>query len=251
MRVISLFIAIVSGVAVGGLLRVTHVFHSATGFVLPALAAFVGALFLVNRSVSGKVKPLVDEAQRHLTGGRRELGVASLRAALKFSPWQLLLEGQLRAQLGILSYVGGDVDGALAELTRATTRSWEAQAFLGCARFKRRDDDKSMCSAFEHAVKAGKTEGLAWTVYAWCLLARSRKDDAVKVLKRGIEKMPADQRLKGNLELVEEGKKMKVAPYGDRWAAFGLDGGGPAVPKAARGFAQRPGFRQKPLRRKK
>ena len=54
-------------------------------------------------------------------------------------------------------------------------------------------------------------------------------------------------------ELVEGGKKMKVAPYGERWAGFGLDGSTPNVPKGMKGYTQRPGFRpgfrQKPVRR--
>jgi hypothetical protein len=52
---------------------------------------------------------------------------------------------------------------------------------------------------------------------------------------------------------VQQGKKMKVAPYGERWAGFGLDGSTPNVPKGMKGYTQRPGFRpgfrQKPIRR--
>ena len=99
-------------------------------------------------------------------------------------------------------------------------------------------------------MKTGKKESLAWTVYAWCLQSRNRRDQAVAVLKRGVDKVPADARLKANLELASENKKIKVAPYGDKWAAFMLDGSLPGVPdnvpKFARGFAQRPGFRQRP-----
>jgi hypothetical protein len=60
--------------------------------------------------------------------------------------------------------------------------------------------------------------------------ARGRKDEALKILKRGLEKCPGDQRLQANVELVEGGKKLKVAPYGERWSAFGLDGSVPGVP---------------------
>jgi hypothetical protein len=81
--------------------------------------------------------------------------------------------------------------------------------------------------------------------------ARGEKEEAAKILSRGLTKLPGDQRLKNNLELVNEGKKLKVAPYGDRWARFQLDGSLPGVPKAARGFAQRPGFRQRPQRKSK
>ena len=159
-----------------------------------------------------------------------------------------MLEPQLRTQIGLLLYQQGDMDAAIVELERGASRPWESPAFLGCAYYKKRDDEK-MTTAFEKAVKAGEKEGLCWTVYAWCLASRSKKAEATAVLKRAIAKLPSDERLQGNLELVEAGKKMKVVPYGDRWAHFGLDGAKPGVPKAMRGFAQRPGFRQRPTRR--
>ena len=107
----------------------------------------------------------------------------------------------------------------------------------------------SMATAFDKAVKVGEKDDLSWTVYAWCLLARDKKAEAAALLKRALVKLPSNERLKNNLELVESGKKMKVAPYGDRWARFGLDGSKPGVPKQMRGFAQRPGFRQRPQRK--
>jgi hypothetical protein len=98
-------------------------------------------------------------------------------------------------------------------------------------------------------VKVGEKDILAWTHYAWCMNARGQRAEAVEILKKGLAKIPGDQRLQNNLELVTEGKKLKVAPYGDRWARFQLDGSVAGVPKAARGFAQRPGFRQRPQRK--
>jgi hypothetical protein len=85
------------------------------------------------------------------------------------------------------------------------------------------------------------------------MVARGKKDEAAEILKRALKENPGDQRLQNNLELVQQGKKLKVAPYGERWASFGLDGSTPGVPKGMKGFTQRPGFRpgfrQKPLRR--
>ncbi|HEX4462017.1 MAG TPA: tetratricopeptide repeat protein [Polyangia bacterium] len=245
---LSIVVAILSGVVVGALFRLTHIVHSFAGTILPGvLATIVAAIFLFRR-VSAMVNPVVEEAQRHLKGGRAELALKSLRDALRFGRWHPMLEPQLRTQIGLLLYQQGDMDAAIVELGRGASRPWESRAFLGCAYYKKRDDGK-MTAAFEKAVKAGEKEGLSWTVYAYCLAARSKKAEAVAVLKRAIAKLPADERLQGNLELVEAGKKMKVAPYGDRWAHFGLDGAKPGVPKAMRGFAQRPGFRQRPTRR--
>ena len=246
---LSIVVAILSGVVVGGLFRVTGLSHSVAGAITPGVIAMIVAVIFLMRRVGGMINPVVEEAQRHLQGGRRELALKSLRDGLRFERWHPLLAPQLRTQIGLLLYDQGDIDGAVAELSRASKRPWESPAFLGCAYFKKRDE-AGMVKAFEKAVKVGEKDDLSWTVYAWCLVSRDKKAEAVAVLKRALEKLPANERLKNNLELVEEGKKMKVAPYGDRWARFGLDGSKPGVPKQMRGFAQRPGFRQRPQRKR-
>ncbi len=246
---LSIVVAILSGVLVGAAFRLTGLTHSLAGAITPGVIATIVAVILLMRRIGKMINPVVEEAQRHLQGGRRELALKSLRDGLRFHRWHPLLGPQLRTQIGLLLYDQGENDEAIAELQRASRRPWESPAFLGCAYFKKRDE-KRMTAAFEKAVKVGAKDDLSWTVYAWCLAARDKKAEATAVLKRAVEKLPASERLKNNLELVEEGKKMKVAPYGDRWARFGLDGSKPGVPKQMRGFAQRPGFRQRPQRKR-
>ena len=245
---LSIFVAVLSGVIVGALFRLTHVVHTTAGAITPGVIALVVVAILMFRRIGKLINPIVEEAQRHIKGGRNDMALKSLRDGLKHKAWHPLLETQLRTQIGLMLYSTGDTDGALEELKRGSSRPWESPAFLGCAHFKKRNEE-AMKKAFDKAIKVGDKESLSYTVYAWCLASRGQKDAAVKVLEKGIARLPADQRLKTNLELVQAGKKMKVAPYGDRWAAFALDGSIPGVPKAARGFAQRPGFRQKPIRR--
>jgi tetratricopeptide (TPR) repeat protein len=247
--VLSIVVAILSGVVVGALFRLTGVTHSIAGAVTPGVIATIVAVILLMRRIGKMINPVVEEAQGHLKGGRRELALKSLRDGLRFRLWHPLLEPQLRTQIGLLLYDEGKTDEALEELKRASSRPWESPAFLGCAYFKKRDE-AGMVKAFEKAVKVGEKDDLSWTVYAWCLASRDKKAEATAVLKRALVKLPASERLKNNLELVEGGKKMKVAPYGDRWARFGLDGSKPGVPKQMRGFAQRPGFRQRPQRKR-
>jgi Flp pilus assembly protein TadD len=240
------------GFSVGALFRLTHLVHTIPGAITPAVIATIVAAVLLMRRVGKRVQPIVEEAQRHLQAGRKELALKSLRAGLEHRLWHPLLEGQLRSQIGALQYASGNYDEAIEELRRASPRPWESKAFLGCAYFKKHDEE-GLKKAFETAVKVGKKEGLAWTMYAWCMVARGKKEEAAKILERGLKELPNDQRLQTNLELAQAGKKLKVAPYGDKWSSFGLDGSVPGVPKGAKGFAPRPGFRpgfrQKPIRR--
>jgi tetratricopeptide (TPR) repeat protein len=245
--VFTLIISLLAGLSVSLVFGLSHLVHSITGTILPGVAIAIVAAVFIFRRVSRLTMPAVEEAQRHLSAGRRELGMQRLRDTLRLGRWHPLLEGQIHAQMGALLYDSGDLDGAIADLSRASKRPWESRAFLACAYFKKKEG-AAMRRAFEDTIKVGDKDSLSFTLYAWCMNARGDKQEAIAILKRGIEKMPTDQRLKNNVELLEEGKKLKVAPYGDRWARFQLDGsiaGVPRhIPKAMRGFAQRPGFRQ-------
>jgi tetratricopeptide (TPR) repeat protein len=250
----TIIIALATGALVGAGLRVSGAIHSTAAAILPGvLATLVAGIFLFRR-VAGRITPLVEEAQRHLQGGRRELALSTLRDGLRWGRWHPLLVPQLRTQIGALLYAQQDYAGALVELKQASKRPWESRAYLACTYFKTRDE-AGMVKALEDVVKIGEKDDLPWTLYAWCLNAVGKKDEAQAVLRRGLEKLPANQRLQNSLEAVQAGKKIKVEQYGDRWNQFGLDGGGVVtggkdVPKWMRGFAQRPGFRQKPQRKR-
>lgn len=249
----TILISLAVGFAVGGALRASQLIHSSVAAILPGvLASLVAAIFLFRR-VAGRITPIVEGAQKHLQGGRREMALQTLRDGLYWSKWHPWLEPQLRTQIGALLYDQQDLDGAISELRRASKSPWESRAFLACAYFKKKEAEP-MVQAFEDGAKAGEKDDLFWTIYAWCLNAQGKKDEARKVIERGLDKLPGNARLRGQLESLAEGKKLKVAPYGDRWARFGLDGtaptGGMKVPKMFRGYAQKPGFRQRPQRKK-
>lgn len=245
---LTLLIAFVAATLVSAGLN--YAFHSSWSLILPFLAVFIGVAILAVRQVAKRIEPLIKTAEKHLLGGRREMALASLREGLSMQKWHPLIGGQLRAQIGALQYDTGNLDEAEAELSRASRWPWTSRALLGCVHFKKRDPAR-MKRAFETAVSVGDKEPLAWTLYAYCLVAQGEREASVKVLERALKKNPGDARLEANLELAKEGKKLKVAPYGDKWSRFNLDGGaGPVLPKAARGFAVRPGFRQKAQRKR-
>ena len=249
----TILLSLLTGLVVGVAVRFSGLIHSTAAAILPAvLATLVAAIFLFRR-VAGRIGPVVEEAQRHLQGGRREPALATLRAGLRWRHWHPLLEPQLRTQIGALLYDSGDFEGALVELQRAAKTQWESRAFLACCYFKLKNED-GMVKAFEQAVKTGEKDDLAWTVYAWCMNAVGKKDAALEVLARGLVKNPGNQRLQGHIEALKDGKKIKVEKYADRWARFRLDGsiatGGMNIPKSMRGYAQRPGFRQRPIKKR-
>ena len=246
---LSILISLVAAVVSTALLKLAFV-RSRWELIFPFLVVLVGVMALLFRRTATMLEPLIKGAEKHLMAGRREQAMKALRDGLGLGRWNPLVPPQLRVQIGTLEYALGHLDEAEVELKRAWRWPWQSRAYLGCVYFKKRDGAK-MEKAFETAVAVGKKEGLAWATYAWCLVAQGKRAEAVKVLERGLKEIPNDHRLESNLELARKpSEKLKMAPYGDTWAAFALETAGPVLPKAARGFAVRPGFRQRPMRRK-
>ena len=93
------------------------------------------------------------------------------------------------------------------ELKHGSTRPWESPAFLGCAYFKKRDEAgmkskrsrKRSRSARRTTCRGPSTPG-AWR-------RATRRPRRSRCSSARIEKLPADERLKNNLELVEDGQE--------------------------------------------
>ncbi len=197
--------------------------HWAIGYcVLPALAAFAIAFFILNRRVSRQVQALMDGVQKDLQAGRVEKALESLRGGFGLASRQFLLGAQLHGALGVLLYARKDFDEALPHLRRAFGRDWQAQATLGALLFQRKDYE-GMSEAFEKAVRAGKKEGLPWSAYAWCWQKAGETQKAQAVLTRAVEANPSDDRLKANLQALQNGKKIKMRAYEPAWYQFHLE----------------------------
>ncbi len=214
---LSLLAAAVTLVVV---LLLTH--WSFVYLILPALAGFAIAFFLLNRRVSTRVQDLMATVQKDLQAGRVEKAMELLRTGFALAPWQFMLGAQLHGALGVLLYARKEFDEALPHLKRSFFRDWQAQATLGALYFQRKDY-AAMTAAFEQAVKAGKKEGMAWSIYAYCWQKAGDQAKAQQILARAVEKNPSDERLKTNLSNVQNNKKIKMKSYEPAWYQFHLE----------------------------
>jgi uncharacterized protein HemY len=87
----------------------------------------------------------------------------------------------------------------------------------------KRNQHGKMTDTFEKAVTVNRKEAMLWSLYAFCLEKIGERDKAVKVMERGLKKLPGDERLQENLTALREGRKMKMQPYGDLWFQFHLE----------------------------
>lgn len=193
--------------------------------ILPALIAFVITNVVLARRVGKQVQALAMAAQKEIQAQRVEKGIKLLEEGFKFEKWQLLVGPELHANIGILQYMRKEFDEAKPHLEKATTRGpagARAKAMLACLHFQKKDE-AAMRTAFEAAVKAGKKDGLVWSTYAWCLDKLGKRDEALKVLARGVEANPSDEKLKANQVALQNEKKLKMKAYGLEWYQFLLE----------------------------
>lgn len=236
----NLLIALGAGVVVAVLVRLLG-FPLWAGIV-PGVIVFAGVYLLLARRIATRIGALVQTAQRELSTPatnqrdqkvKVERAITTLEQGLVYGKWQFLIASEVHAQIGMIKYMVKDLDGAAPHLEKANARNYLAKAMQGALFFQKKDYAK-MKSSFEAAVRSGKKESLVWAAYAWCLLQLKEKDQAQRVLARGVQINPTDEKLKNALGQLQNDKRLKMKPWEPMWWQFGLEqppmpvmGGGP------------------------
>ncbi|QRO02282.1 tetratricopeptide repeat protein [Archangium violaceum] len=199
--------------------------------LIPGTLVLLGTYVWLGRRIGNKLQELMTSVQKELQGqptsqkeaqSRVERAIKMLEGGLVYDKWQFLVGSEIHSQIGMLKYMSKDLDGAQAHLSKASPRNYMAKAMQGALFFQRKDF-AAMKKSFETAVVSGKKEPLMWAVYAWCLVQNKEKDEALKVLGRGVEANPSDEKLKSSLSALQNDKKLKMKPYEPMWWQFGLE----------------------------
>lgn len=205
---------------------------------LVALVVFVIVYILLMRAVMTKFSALMEEAQRDVQANRADRAVQVMKSAFKYAPWQLYVKQQVNAQIGSILYLKRDFNEALPYLENAFVRHWVAMAMLGVS-YMKKNKHKKMEEAFEKATSGTAKEPMVWAVYAFCLDKCGERSKAIAVLKKGLKKIPGDEGLSLNLELLEAGNKMKMKVFGDLWYQFHLEKPGAIIKKQTKAMTGR------------
>jgi predicted Zn-dependent protease len=195
---------------------------SLTLSLLLAVPFFLVNYFLIARLVMKKVMSIMETANRDLQGQRIEKAVRELQSAYRYGKWQFYVTGQINSQIGVIYYVKRDFSNAFPYLEKSFVKNWVAMGMLAITHMKRNKKEK-MLETFEKAVRWTQKESLLWSLYAYCVSEGGDVGKAKQILTRGLKKLPGDERLKHNLEALNEGKKMKMRNYGDMWLQFHLE----------------------------
>jgi tetratricopeptide (TPR) repeat protein len=198
---------------------------------IPATLVFLGAFVVLGRRTFTQLQKLMGDVQAELQSlpqnakerkVRVDKVVKMLEAALPLGRWQFLVEGQIWGQIGMLKYLFEDYEGAKEAFAKSNPRDHYVKAMEGALAFKKKDFP-AMEKSFETAVTHGKKESLMWAAYAWCLLQNKEKDKALKVMARGVEQNPSDEKLKAALTALQNDKRLKMAPWEPAWWQFHLE----------------------------
>ncbi|HZI11266.1 MAG TPA: tetratricopeptide repeat protein [Myxococcus sp.] len=225
----NLLISLAVGIAVALLVKLAG--FSLWAGLIPAILAMVATFVLLAKRVADRIQKLMAVVQQDLqtqptsqkdAQAKVDRAVKTLEQGLVYEKWQFLVGPEIHAQMGMLKYMVKDLDGAKAHFDKASSRNYMAKAMEGALLYQRKDFP-AMKAAFEAAVKAGKKESIIWAVYAWCLMQNKEKDEALRVLARGVEANPKDEKLKTSLGQLQNDKRLKMKPYEPMWWQFGLE----------------------------
>lgn len=190
---------------------------------LVGMVVFTLAFVVVSRIIMKKVMAALELAGKDLQAQRFEKAIRGMKDALRYGPWQLYVSQQINSQIGMAYYIKRDFSNAFPHLEQAFFKNWIAMGMLAICYLKRQKRDK-MVQIFDKAVQWNSKESLLWNLYAYCL-AEECKDTtkAIKVLEKGLKKLPGDPHITENLEHLNNGRKMKMRSFGDAWYQFHLE----------------------------
>lgn len=226
---INLLLALAGGAAVTVLFKVLG--FSLGPSLLPGILVLAGLYVVLGRRSFMQLQKLLQQVQAELSSmspNKKEQQVKAdkaiklLESGLPLGRWQFLLEGEVHGQIGMIKYLFKDYEGAMASFLKTGPRNYFARAMQGAILFQKKDFP-GMEKSFEDAVKHGKKEGLMWAAYAWCLLQNKESDKALKVLARGVEANPSDEKLKTALTAVQNDKRLKMKAWEPMWWQLGLE----------------------------
>ncbi len=200
--------------------------------LVAATIVMLGTFYLISRIIMKKIEAIMSGAMKDLQTQRvtsKEMqiqlvdrAIKEMQAAFQYEKWQIYVSGQINASIGMLYYIKRDFNAAFPYLEKGFFKNWVTMGMLGVYYLKKNKKDK-MKETFEKAVLGSPKESLVWALYAYCLCESGDQDKAKEILEKGLKKIPGNEQLFLNLDLLKEGKRMKMTGYGEMWYQFHLE----------------------------
>lgn len=200
-----------------------------TGFAPAGLTFPIVAFLLMRRTttqIQGELAPvqgMMMALQGESNRAKAEQVLAEVRTLLedvkvKYARWQILLEGQMDAQIGFLDYMRLDFDAAMPRL-QAAWRDWNADVAIACILLRRNETDAAWAK-FADAESSGSKEPVVYAMHAIHRNERGMRKEALEALTRGLEATGGNALLRDLKNKLANKQKLDPTVLGDTWYRF-------------------------------
>jgi hypothetical protein len=207
-----------------GTFVVVYGFFGVIAAILPAIAVFLIAFFLISRKLAQKLESSMKSIQDDLMKSHIDRAIARLKEiADRYGRWQFFLRSTIDGQIGSIYYMKSQFQLARPYLERAFVRHWVAKAMLALIYYRERKIKKAD-EVFEHTTRYVKKSGLLWSLWAYCVWRNDEIERAISILTKGKSYLgDNDPHLVQNLLSLQNQKRMKMKAYGEQWYQFQLE----------------------------
>jgi len=213
----NILISVVAGLAVFGLASAW--LGPIAGF-FPALLVMGGVMFWLSRRTGAMVEAEIQAVVPLLQARKIEEAERRLNAVkTKYGRWQIMLEGQIDSQLGMIDYLQMKWDDALPKLEKGKWRNWTALTCIGCIHW-RKGNKTAAYQALEEAAGVGASEPLIYLVWATLLAREGNRTRALEVLDQGIKELPESQHILNLQKTLANKKKVNTKVFPQTWYQF-------------------------------
>lgn len=208
--------------ALAGLLTflvVWGIFSPVAG-VIPALLVMTITMFLLTRRIGRRIEGEMMKLVPMLQAQQVEPAQAHLRELkARYGRWQVMLSGQIDAQLGMIDYMQRKWDEALPKLQNGRFRNWQAQVCIGAIHYRKGDRDKAWAE-FESARRVAPKEVMIYLVHSVLLLKSGDRDGALTVVAEGLKRAPESDLLKRLHKDLANKRQIKPDKLSENWYQF-------------------------------
>lgn len=193
----------------------------AMGIILGVVFGLTGFV-VISRMLARRFEPRFLQAQKQLQSGATSLAMQTLEELIPLGRWQVMLTGQIYAQMGILAYGAENDDLAVEYLEKSALRAPDARMALAAIYFRRKNSAKAR-EAMDVAIRGNKKQILLYHAAAWMLNKEGETEKAIEQLRRCLKVEPSNEGSKENLLRLQNNRKMSMKRFGMQWYALKLE----------------------------
>ncbi|MDA3813490.1 MAG: hypothetical protein PF570_04475 [Candidatus Cloacimonetes bacterium] len=191
--------------------------------ILIAVIVSLVAFFILTKKTMKELETLNEKAQIAIYSQKFERAIKIYESGLVLRKKSPFIAGQIYGMIGMLYFMRRDNKNAKSNLQKSSSLNWVSKGMLGVI-YMHEKNPIEMEKVFKNMVSAGKKEGLAWALYAYCLDKINKKEEAIKILEEGNKKLKeVDDRIKSNILELRNGRRMRMKAFGDPWYQFMLE----------------------------